>query len=340
MKLGINGRFYSARVTGVQRFARELCARLYPRCDAVLLVPTDAPENLPHGPVIQRGRLRGQAWEQLELPRMAAAAGCDLVLHPGNSAPLTGGPHAVVVHDVLPLTNPEWFSSRYAFWQRHVIRAAVERAAIVFAPSRHTAREIARTIDFPAAGIRVITQGLAPFDAPASQSQIAAVRARYGLLQPYFLAVGWGDPRKNIGFLFSPIDRLRTELADAPTLVVVGSVNRRIHSPAPTLPSWVRHVAQPTDAELHALYSGALALCSPALAEGFGRPPLEALACGTVAVVADYGPAREVLGDAATILPLRASVWLDALRRIAQQPETPDTLLQRVKPILAHYRWD
>ena len=89
MKLGVNGRFYGARTTGVQRFAREVTARLVALEDVVLFVPSDAPADaaLPPGVRVVRGRLANRAWEQVELPRAASGEGVDVVLHPANAAP-------------------------------------------------------------------------------------------------------------------------------------------------------------------------------------------------------------------------------------------------------------
>src|SRR5688572_30972186 len=170
MRIGINGRFLAARVTGVQRFARGLCQELSARADIALLVPanTMVPDGLRESAAVIPGKLSGHPWEQLELSSAARAAACDVVLHPANSAPLNSGARDVVcVHDVLPLTNPEWFSAGYALWHRHVIRRGVQRAAQVLTTSQWSAREIARACAIPAHRITVVTQGLAPFAAPA-----------------------------------------------------------------------------------------------------------------------------------------------------------------------------
>ena len=91
MKIGINGRFYGAPLTGVQRFSRELSTRIYDRQGAVLFLPrgTEPPLGLPRQVEVVVGRTRGHRWEQLELP--GAASSCDVLLHPANTCPLRGG---------------------------------------------------------------------------------------------------------------------------------------------------------------------------------------------------------------------------------------------------------
>jgi glycosyltransferase involved in cell wall biosynthesis len=98
----------------------------------------------------------------------------------------------------------------------------------------------------------------------------------------------------------------------------------------------VRVLGHVDDDELHALYTAASVLCFPSRAEGFGRPPLEALACGTPAVVADYPAAEEVMGDVARIVPLNADAWVDALSSILREERRPDLR----GSLTARHRWD
>lgn len=340
MRIGINGRFYAARLTGVQRFARELTTRLSRRADTVLLLPSDAAAPDQSAAPVMRGRLSGHGWEQLELGSLARASRCDVVLHPANTAPLSGGPHVVVVHDVLPLSNPEWFSRGYATWHRHVVRAAIRRAAIVLAPSQWSANEIARFCAVPAARIRVVTQGLAPFDRAADAHFVHTVRRGFNLPAAYLLMVGYADPRKNIEFMLSVVDALRQSLPEL-GIALVGRTESRAHGRRSIeLPAWAHVIEDINDHELRALYTGALALCFPSLGEGFGRPPLEALACGTPALAANYGAAAEVLGEAGQILPLDADAWVSALRRIAAAPEARARAAEDGAALSRRYDWD
>ena len=132
MRIGINGRFYGAPLTGVQRFSRELSTRIYDRERAVLFLPqgTEPPVGLPTRVDVVVGRTRGHRWEQLELPGVAAAS-CDVLVNPANTCPLRGQGHVVIVHDVLPLTHPDWFDRAFALWYRWVVRRAVRGAARV-----------------------------------------------------------------------------------------------------------------------------------------------------------------------------------------------------------------
>lgn len=388
MRIALNGRFYAAPVTGVQRFAREVFARLPARIPATLFLPASArpPEGVGLPPGV-RGRLRGHAWEQLELPWRVRAAGCGALLSASGTAPLAGGPHVTVIHDLLPLTHPEWFGRRFALWYRVVVTRAARRAAAIITPSEWTRAEVVRLLGVPPHRIRKVTQGLEPFDAPAPAAEVERVRATLKLPDRYILAVGAGDRRKNMDFLLRMLGRWQSAHGNAPTLVIVGARPERVHGgtehaaarsatdrvrrpgyvaetdhpgavpavdrvhrqthvaatghtaavPAADRVRWLGYVA---DADLHALYTGARVFCFPSLAEGFGRPPLEAAACGTPGVVADYPAARELLGDAAVVLPLELDPWIDAVRALLEDTEYRAGRVARGAAIAAGYGWD
>ena len=339
MRLGVNGRFLAAPLTGVQRFAHGLSSQLYGQ-DTVLFVPGNSPQPvLPDTVQIVRGAVSGPLWEQLELPVAMRSHHVDMVLHPANTAPRMGGPHAVVVHDVLPLTHPHWFTRSYAFWHRHVVRPAIARANIVFTCSEWSAGEIARSCGVRSDRIALITQGLDPFNGPAEQDVVARTLSRYGILTPYLLCTGLGDPRKNIELLLQVVERLRKKHNQL-SLVAVGARQTRVHAArrAPW-PEWLHALSRVDDEELRAFYTGAAAFCFPSLAEGFGRPPLEALACGTPALAGDYECASEVLGAAVPILPNRVESWVEFLDTLLREPRERASLVARARPMLGRFQW-
>jgi glycosyltransferase involved in cell wall biosynthesis len=341
MMLGINGRFLSARLTGVQRFAHGLSRALVERSDAVLFLPADAPSpDVPEHVRLIRGVLRGHAWEQLELPRMVKAARVAPLFNPANSAPWHGARHALVVHDILPLTHPQWYARRYAFFQKQALPAALARASHVFTTTECTARQIENVRGVTRQRVHVITQGLEPFQAPAPATAVAELRTRLGLEGPYFLFVGLGDPRKNFELLVSALSELQS--AHHFTLLAVGKRTSRIHRRSPELTSapWLRVLEHVTDADLRTLYSGTLALCFPSLTEGFGRPPLEALACGAPALVGNYPAARELFGACVPILPYEIRSWVEQLQRLLNDPLERPRLAQRGAAVIGGFTWD
>lgn len=322
VKIALNGRFYGARTTGVQRFAREIASRLSTCVDIVVLVPRSVdPGGRPDAQGAVRGVLDGSLWELVEFPWRARSLGCTVGLHLANSAPPRGGPYVLVVHDVTPLTHPEWYSRRFVWWWRAVVAPAVRRAERILTVSHWTRDEIGRTLGVPVEGIGVVAQGTAPFDRPAEPDLVSQVLERHGLAPGYALALGGMTPRKNLGFLIDVFEAWTRAGGEAPQLVVVGGESPRVHRAGRRgalhdgvmAIRWLGHVS---DGELHALYTAAAVFCFPSLAEGFGRPPLEAMACGTPVITAAYGAAQEVLGDAAMILPLEPEPWIDGLEHL------------------------
>jgi glycosyltransferase involved in cell wall biosynthesis len=199
-------------------------------------------------------------------------------------------PQVVTLHDVVPLKRrSEYLRSGIRFRLRYL---AVERAARVIVPTEVVAAEVVEHLGLPRARLTVIGEAPAPALHPRGGEEVAAARERYGLPDEYLLWVGGlqtPDPRKRVA-----------ALAKAPRelpLVLVGATKPWAHElPDVTLTGHV------SDDELAAIYTGARALVFPSDDEGFGLPPIEALACGTPVVATDLPVLREVLGDRATFV--------------------------------------
>jgi glycosyltransferase involved in cell wall biosynthesis len=199
-------------------------------------------------------------------------------------------PQVVTLHDVVPLKRrSEYLRTGIRFRMRYL---AVERSARVIVPTAVVARDVEEHVGIGIERIVVIHEAPAPAMHERDPDEIAAVRERYGLPDDYLLWVGGlqtPDPRKRIAALA----RTPRELP----LVLVGATRPWAHElPDVTLTGLV------SDDELAAIYSGARALVFPSDDEGFGLPPVEALACGTPVVTTDIPVFREVLGDRATFV--------------------------------------
>jgi glycosyltransferase involved in cell wall biosynthesis len=218
---------------------------------------------------------------------------------------------------------------------------AARRAARVVMFSRWARAQAARALGIDRGRIAVVTQGAGPFDAPPPPAEVRATLGRLGLQPGYVLAGGAGDRRKNTPFLLEVMHRLAARGGVVPELVLTGAPYGHVHAPEPPAagPPAVRRLGFVTDRELSALYAGAGVFCFPSLAEGFGRPPLEALACGAPVVAADYGSASEVLGGAATILPLHAERWADAVTAALQSGQGRSRRITVGRAHAAAFQW-
>lgn len=343
MRLAVNGRFSDGRIDGVKRVARHLVSELTRRADVTLYVPggQEPPPAVRDRARVVRGVLRGPVWEHLELPACAVRDRPALSLDPANAGPSWGRPRVLILHDVFPITHPEWYARVFRRWFRATVVPAARRAVRVVMFSEWAKREAVRVLRIPHARIAVISQGVAPFDSPPPHDAIRRVLGRLGLEPGYILASGAGDLRKNGVFLEQVSRRLRAG-GTAPGIVLVGAPHARIHAPEPVTRDRgeVQRQGYVTDHELRALYAAAGVFCFPSLAEGFGRPPLEAMGCGAPVLAAPYGSAAEVLGRGARILPLDPDAWAAAITRLLRDEGARRAQVEAGRAHASRFRWD
>lgn len=178
---------------------------------------------------------------------------------------------------------------------------AAERADAIICPSVSAQADIARVLTIPLGKIHVIPETAAPAFRPLGAEQRAAVRTRYGIEGPYFLAVGSLEARKNPGAILDAL-ALRPEL---PAVIFVGPAagfDVAAEAGRRGVGGRVRHLGVVPDEDLAALYGEALTLVFPSLYEGFGLPVLEAFACGTPVIATNRTSVPEVAGDAALLV--------------------------------------
>jgi glycosyltransferase involved in cell wall biosynthesis len=304
MDLAINGRFLCRRPSGVDRFALEivraldgLLARDDPALRGVrvaVLAPADAvaPDGLGRVTIERFGRLEGQAWEQLELPWRVRGR---LLLNLCNTAPLALRRQAVVIHDAATVRVPQAFTPAFRALYEAMMPRLGRRSSHVITVSEFSRRELDAVWRIDRARVSVVREGAEHvLRVPADRSLLE----REGLRPAgYLLAVGNITPHKNLGTLLraSAIgDRLPVDL------VLAGGTDPRVFGHVGLeLPPGVRALGYVTDAQLRALYENAAAFVFPSRYEGFGLPPLEAMACGCPVVASSAASLPEVCGDAA-----------------------------------------
>jgi alpha-1,3-rhamnosyl/mannosyltransferase len=210
---------------------------------------------------------------------------CDVFHAPWIDGALLRSPVPMVVtlHDLVPLKRKgEYLRSGIRFKLRYL---AVQRAVGVIVPTRAVADDASDALGIPPERIAVIPEAPAAALYRRSEEEVAEVREKFGLPQQYLLWVGGmttPDPRKRVAALA----RAKRTMP----LVLVGPTARW----AQELPD-VTLTGAVDDGELAAIYSGAHALVFPSDEEGFGLPPVEALACGTPVAACDVPAVREVL---------------------------------------------
>jgi glycosyltransferase involved in cell wall biosynthesis len=330
----VNGRFCTQRVTGVQRFAREVTRALQAHYgDRLhLLVPPGA-TDCPAG-ARQVGRLTGQLWEQAELPRYCAGG---VLVNLGNTAPLLGRRQLVVIHDAGVFSTPEAYSRKFRLWYKTLHRGLVLRGARLVTVSPFSRGELARTLKTEAGRIAVVTAGT---DHMQRISEDPAVLAANGLgAESYVLAVGTLAAHKNLAALGVLARRLRER---GMVLAVTGSRGTTAFSPAEGggLPADALYLGRVSDAALKALFTHAAAYVLPSRYEGAGLPAIEAMACGCAVVAADIPALRETCGTAAVFVPpLDPEAIAAAVLALLDAPARRDHLRQAGAARAAALTW-
>jgi glycosyltransferase involved in cell wall biosynthesis len=263
---------------GVERWARELAARLPALGDYEVMTP---PAALAHR--------AGHAWEQAVLPARARSA--RLLLNPANLAPLAFPRNAVVIHDAAALRHPGWYSPGYARWQRAVLPRIAKRARVVITVSDFSRREVAELLGVDA---HVVPGGVDQRFRPTADPEPA--KAALGLTRPYVLTVASQTARKNLSSLDALCRRLGNEGLE---LVAAGGDRPQFRGGGAGSGGPARPLGHVPDAHLPGLYAGASAFVLPSWHEGFGLTCLEAMACGVPVVAANAGALPETCGEAA-----------------------------------------
>ena len=230
--------------------------------------------------------------EQYALPKLLARHDPDLYYSPTFLPPaLTRTPVAFTIHDLTQIELPRDHPLRRRLVWKYLIRPKARRCRAVLTVSGWAAARIARWLGVEASRIKVVGNGLEEAYRPRAPEEIAAVRRRFGVESPYFVMMGNPMPHKNLRQGAQAFQRLCGN-GFRGSLVVVGARDMEL----PESPGRVVRLEGLDDDLLAALHSGALGTLFPSLAEGFGLPPLEAMACGTPVVASDLPVFREVLG--------------------------------------------
>lgn len=341
-----DGKFQGSRSHLIGVFG-EL-TRICPEFDFVfLLEKTDALGAVPgfSGPNVFRehmshvGAFRRLAWD---LPRLRRHLKLDL-LHTQYVMPFVPARgNAVTIHDVLFEPFPQFFSRVFVLRSRLFMRWAAQRADLLFTVSEYSRGEIAQRYGVPEAAIAVLHNAVDRslfFPGSAGDER---VRARGLAPGGYLLTVGRIEPRKNHAGLVRAYARLQGEV---PPLVIVGQRDfghGDFEQAMASLPAGRRVLvlSDVGDEELPALYRHAQIFVYPSFAEGFGMPPLEAMASGVPVITSASTAIPEVVGDAGLLVPPADDGALQAaLARLLASADLRRTLAARGLERAEVFQW-
>src|SRR5271166_1171901 len=281
LKLCVNLRTLGYRITGVQRYLIALLHHMPGKLDPVK--PSHALQGV-----------RGHLWEQLYLPTQLQHR---LLWSPGNTGPIGVGRQVLTVHDAASLDHPEWFDRKFALWYAAMLPRLIRKVRAIITVSHFSKQRIVSLTGVESERVNVIYNGVDKRFQVAEPDTVKRAKIDFGLTSPYILFVGSIEPRKNLKML---LEAWRLGGFAGAILAVVGAGGHLFPKlQFDSIPDGVRLLGPVGDDMLPALYSGAAGFVYPSVYEGFGLPPLEAMACGCPVAVSDIPAHREVCGGTA-----------------------------------------
>jgi glycosyltransferase involved in cell wall biosynthesis len=250
-------------------------------------------------------------FEQVTFPRACRRLAVDVAHVPYFAPPLCPTvPTVVTIHDLIPLILPEYRGSLAVRAYMRLVSRAARRTTLVLTDSHASARDIQRLLHIPEGRLRVIYLAASQAYRPLTAEERAPVLARLQVPSRYLLYLGGFDRRKNVVGLLHAYARARERLGGLP-LVIAGKLPQHDSAFAPDpravadqlgLGESIRYTGWVAEEDKPALYAGALAFVFPSTYEGFGLPVLEALSCGTPAIVSGGSSLEEVAGPGGIVV--------------------------------------
>lgn len=329
MLVSCNTRILNSHLTGAQRYTLELLSHFNGRVQEVK----------PGQPL---SGIRGHAWEQFALPTRLNGS---LLWSPSNTGPLAVEKQVVSLLDVVPLDHPEWLNPQFATWYRFLTPKLARRVRSIVTISEFSKQRIIAHCPSVESKIHVTHLGVDSRFHLIDNDEIKKMRTRMGIPTPhYVVALGSLEPRKNLSRLMQAWTAIEARIPDDVWLVIAGAQGRSLvfgDVSFEKLPPRVHLTGHVPDDLLPALYSGAIAAPYISLYEGFGLPPLEAMACGSPPLTGNLASLPEVVGDAGIMVdPYDVDAIADGLFRLVENSTLRAELSQKGLARVKKFTWE
>ncbi len=355
MRVGINGLFWEPQ-TGSGQYTRCLVRELMAlETEYTLFLPRHKPGTEdPHHRLIDtpfsKNENLAKVWfEQVSFPR--ACRGMEVAHVPYFAPPLyPSTPTVATIHDLIPFILPAYKGSILVRLYTRLVSIAAKRAAAIITDSHSSKRDITSLLKIPGERVHVIPLAAHERFQPQLEGvQLDRVRRKYDLPRQFILYLGGFDQRKNMNTLFKGFMRLKERLGDKCPLVIAGMLPskdthffphpRRLAEEAGVSDA-VRFIGWVPEEEKPALYGLATLFLYPSLYEGFGLPPLEAMACGTPVIASHAASLPEVVGDGGVLVdPQKPAAWGEAMVALLTSPQRREELSAKAVKQAQKFSW-
>jgi glycosyltransferase involved in cell wall biosynthesis len=336
----VNARFLTQPITGVQRYAVEMSRVLKKLDPAIRFV---APHDILHHAIAQElgvikvGSTRGHLWEQLELPRYLRSIGSPLLISLATTAPVLYRRKIVTVHDLAFKRFPDAVSWKFRLYYSLLIPRVLRSALHVTTVSQYSKQDICSEYALAESDVSVIhnASSFAPGGAARATDK-----------QKLIIAVGSIQPYKNIDKLVTAFSKFKETSDPDYVLKLVGGADARVFSDtrlgqAMAGRADVQFTGYLSDADLLALYETATCFVFPSLFEGFGIPPLEAMACGCPVIASTAASIPEVCAQAALYCDPRDADDIAArMTQLTADPQLQARLIQLGFENIRRFSWE
>lgn len=341
MKYYINGRFLTQKITGVQRYAREITIALDRILmntnltdEYILLMPKGILEKLDLKKISIRccGCLSGHLWEQIELPYYSRSG---YLLNFCNCAPLIKCNQTVTIHDAAVAAIPTAYSWTFRVWYKIMYNILGGRLRHILTVSEFSAGELNRYFKISREKMLITYNGIEHLSNIIPNKEI--IDKLHLKNKQYILGVSSKNPAKNFHLILEAAKRL----PNLHFIIAGGMYNQIFAEEEYSELANVEYVGYVSDEELISLYKNAVAFVYPSLYEGFGIPPLEAMSNKCPVVVSDRASLPEICNNAALYCDAFDVVTLlDAIKSIVQNKNLRMDLIDKGQKRIGYYSWE
>jgi len=354
MRIGLNAQIVSRSNAGVATYTKNVIRNLvhleshhefcvFGSDEFLSRLESPRARLLPTSAIVNGGWKR-ILWEQTALPIKARSHYVEMMYYPDHTGPLIKKtcPVVITIHDLAFLAEPQTFDMKTRMYKSFAVRRSARSADKIIVVSEATKQECLRWLDVPESKLRVVYNGIdAFFRRIEDHAALEAASKKFALPKRFILFVGTLEPRKNVARLIQAYAALRKNRRLEHGLVIAGgkgwlyseifaTVNKL------SLADEIKFLGYVAQDDLVALYNLAEVFVYPSLYEGFGFPPLEAMACGCPVVTSNRSSLPEVGGDAALVVDCRdPDALAEAISRVVSDENFRSHLkekgLERVK---------